>query len=154
MQALDSSKASSGNIPTANIRDAKEVICPNLSSCLSVVINNCHFPDKLKEDDATAIHRNGDKSKKKEYRPITVPLTIFNIIERMMSEQITQHFVGNLSPLISGFQQGCNTQHAMFRVIEIRNKCLDMSGTVSRSKFDGFLKGISLYVPISTYRED
>ena len=154
MQALDRSKASSGNIPTANIRDAKEVISPNLSSCLSVVINNCHFSEKLKEDDATAIHRNGDKWQKEKYRPITVPLTIFNKIGRIISEPITQHFVGNLSPLISGFLQGCNTQHAMFRVIEIRKKCLDMSGTVRRSNVDGFLKGISLYVPISTYRED
>ena len=65
MQGLDSSKASSGNIPTANIRDAKEVICPNLSSCLSVVINNCHFPDKLKEDDSTAIHRMVINGKRK-----------------------------------------------------------------------------------------
>ena len=61
IQALDSSKASSGNIPTAIIRDAKEVICPYLTSCINAVINNCYFPDKLKEADVTAIHKNGDK---------------------------------------------------------------------------------------------
>ena len=52
------------------------------------------------------------------------------IIERIMSEQITQYFVGILSPLLSGFLQGCNTQHALFRVTEIWKKCLDISGTI------------------------
>ena len=61
IQALDSSKASSGNIPTAIIRDAKKVICPYLTSCINVVIKNCYFPEKLKEADVTAIHKNGDK---------------------------------------------------------------------------------------------
>ena len=65
IQALDSSKASSGSIPTAIIRDAKEVICPYLTSCINAVINNCYFPDKLKEADGTAIHNNGDKCHKK-----------------------------------------------------------------------------------------
>ena len=32
IQALDISKASSGDIPTAILRDAKEMICPNSTS--------------------------------------------------------------------------------------------------------------------------
>ena len=72
IKALDSSKASSGNIPTAIVRDAKEVICPYSTSCINAVTNNCHFQVKLKEADVTAIHKNGDKCQKLNYRPITV----------------------------------------------------------------------------------
>ena len=136
IQALNSSKASSGNIPTAIIRDAKEVICPYLTSCINAVINNCYFPDKLKEADVTAIHKNGDKCHKQNYRPISVLPNMSKIIERIMSEQITQHFVGILSPLLSGFRQGYNTQHALFGVIEIWKKCLDMSGTIGTILMD------------------
>ena len=130
IQALDSSKASSDKIPTAIIRGAKEVVCPYLTSCINAVINNCYFPDKLKEADVTAIHRNGNKCHRQNYRPISVLPNMSKIIERIMSEQITQHFVGILSPLLSGFRQGYNTQHALFGVIEIWKKCLDMSGTI------------------------
>ena len=61
IQAFESSKASSGNIPTAIKLDAKEVICPYRTNCMNVVINNWYFPHKLKEADVTAFHTNGDK---------------------------------------------------------------------------------------------
>ena len=48
IQAFESSKASSGNIPTAINLDAKEVICPYTTNCMNVVINNWYFPQKLK----------------------------------------------------------------------------------------------------------
>ena len=53
-----------------------------------------------------------------------------------MSEQITQHFVGILSPLLYGVRQGYNTQHALFRVIAIWKKCLDMPGTIGTILMD------------------
>ena len=65
IQALNSSKASSGNIPTAIIRDAEEVVCLYSTSCINVLIKNCYFPEKLKEADVTAIHRNGANCQKK-----------------------------------------------------------------------------------------
>ena len=136
IQALDSSKASSGNIPTAIIRDAKEVTCPYLTSCINAVINNCYFPDKLKEADVTAIHKNGDKCHKQNYRPISALPNMSKIIERIMNEEITQHLVGIISPLLSGFRQRYNTQHALFRVIEIWKKCLDMLGTIGTILMD------------------
>ena len=40
----------------AVIRDSKEVICPYLASCINVAINNCYFPDKMKEADVSSIH--------------------------------------------------------------------------------------------------
>ena len=43
IQALESSKASSGNTPTVNKQDTKEVICPYLTNCINVVINRNNF---------------------------------------------------------------------------------------------------------------
>ena len=130
IEALDSSKASSGNIPTAIIKDAKEVIAPFLTSCINLVINNCYFPDKLKEAEVRAIHKNSDKCQKLNYRPNSVLPNMSRIIERVMREQITQYFVGIVFPLLSRFLQGYSTQYALFRETEIWKKCLDMSGTI------------------------
>ena len=115
---------------TAIIRDANEVICPYLASGINVVIHNCYIPDTLKEADVSAIHKNGDQCQKLNYRPISVLPNKSKIIERIMNEQIIQYFAGILSPLLSGVRQGYNTQYAMFRVFEIWEKCLDMSGTI------------------------
>ena len=76
------------------------------------------------------------KCHKQNYRPISVLPNMSKIIERIMSEQITQHFVGILSPLLSGFRQGYNTRHALFRVVEIWKKCLNISGTIGTILMD------------------
>ena len=112
------------------------MICSYFTSCINAVINNCYFPDKLKEADVTAINKNGDNCQKQKYRPISVLPNMSKITEWIMSEQITQHFVGILSPLLSGFRQGYNTQHALFRVIEIWKKCLDVLGIIETILMD------------------
>ena len=53
-----------------------------------------------------------------------------------MSEKIPQYFVGILSPWLSRFRQGCNTQYALFRVVEIWKKSLGMSGTIGTILMD------------------
>ena len=53
-----------------------------------------------------------------------------------MSEKITQYFVDILSPLLSGFRQVYSTQYALFRVLEIWKKCLDMLFTIGKILMD------------------
>ena len=136
IEVLSTNKASSGNKPIKIILDAKEVICPYLTSCINVAINKCYFPDKLKEFDVSAIHNNGDKCQKTNFTPISVLPSMSTIFERIMNEQINEHFVGILSPLLSGFRQGYNTQYALFRVIETWKKHLDMSGAIGTILMD------------------
>ena len=128
IEALDNSKSNSGNIPTKIIQEAKEVICPYLTDCINATMDNCCFPDKLKEADVCAIHKKDDTCQKVNYRPISVLSAMSKIFERIMSEQINQFFVGISSSLLSGFRQGYSTQHALFRVVETWKKCLDTSG--------------------------
>ena len=103
IEALSTNKSSNGNIPIKIIRDTKEVICPYLTSCINVAINKCYFPDKLKEADVSAIHKNGDKCQKTNCRPISILPGMSKIFGQIMNEQINQHFIGILSPLLSGF---------------------------------------------------
>ena len=64
IEALDNSKSNSGNIPTKIIQEAKEVICPYLTDCINATMDNCCFPDKLKEADVCAIHKKDDTCQK------------------------------------------------------------------------------------------
>ena len=90
------------------------MICPYLSACINATIDNCCFPDKLKEADISAIYKKDDTCQKVKYRPISVLSAMSKSFERIMSEQINKYFVGILSSLLSGFRQGYSTQHALF----------------------------------------
>ena len=54
-EALDTSKSTSGDIPTKIIKMDKENICPYLTDCINAAIFNRIFPDELKKADVSAI---------------------------------------------------------------------------------------------------
>ena len=45
IEALDNSKSNSSNIPTKIVQKTKEVICPYLTDCMNVTMENCCFPN-------------------------------------------------------------------------------------------------------------
>ena len=136
IKALDTNKSSSGDIPTKIIDEAKDVLCPYLTDCINTAINNCCFPEILKESYVTPIHKNKDTTQKVNYRPISVLQSIAKVFERIKFDQMYQYFANILSPLLSGFRKGYSTQHALVRVIESWKKCLDSSGIVGTILMD------------------
>ena len=81
-------------------------------------MDNCCFPDKLKEAEANAIQKKDDTCQNVNNRPIIVLSAISKIFERIMNEQINQYFVGTLISLTSGSLQGYSIPNALFRVVE------------------------------------
>ena len=118
IKALDTNKSSSGDIPTKIIDEAKDVICPYLTDCINTAINNCCFPEILKESYVTPIHKNKDTTQKVNYRPISVLQSIAKVFERIKFDQMYQYFANILSPLLSW------------------KKCLDSSGIVGTILMD------------------
>ena len=70
-------------------------------------------------------HKKDERTKKENYRPISILPIISKIIERNMSEQISKFIDKNLSPYLSGFRKGYNTQHCLLLMIEKWKKALD-----------------------------
>ena len=134
--ALNTSQANSGNIPRKIIQDAKEVTSQYRTRCINIAIDTCYFPDILTVADVCTIHKNGDEYRKTNYKPISVLPGMSKIFERIMNEQIYQHFVSILFPLLTGFRQGYNTQYALFRVLEMWKKQLGMSATIGTILLD------------------
>ena len=81
VEVLDTSKSTSGDIPTKIIKIAKESICPYLTDCINAAIYNCTFPDELKKADVSSF-KKGDPSCKGNYRPIS----ILAAVSKYMSE--------------------------------------------------------------------
>ena len=136
VETLDASKSTSGNIPTKIIKVAKDILCPYLTDCINTAIQNCSFPDELKEADVSSIFKQDDSSWKGNYRPISVLSALSKVYERIIGVQMDSHFATILSHLLSGFRQGYSTQHALFRAIESWKKCLDAKGIVGTILMD------------------
>ena len=62
---------------------------------------------------------------KENYRSISILPSISNIYERIMFQQITKYISGSLSPYFCGFTKGNITQHALLRLTNKLNICLD-----------------------------
>ena len=104
-EVLDTSKSTSGDIPTKIIKMAKENICPYLTDCINAAIYKCTFPDELKKADVSAIFKKGNPSCRENYRPISILTAICKIYERSMGVQMNSYFKGILSALLSGFRK-------------------------------------------------
>ena len=65
-----------------------------------------------------------EKTRKKNYRPVSVLPTVSKVFERIMDGQITAH-IYYLSALLCGFRKGYNTQHALIRMLKKWKGSLD-----------------------------
>ena len=57
IEALETTKPSSDNLPTKIIQEAKEVICPYLADSINAAMDICVLPEKLKEAEVRAIYK-------------------------------------------------------------------------------------------------
>ena len=117
------------------------MICPYLTDSINATIDNCVFPEKLKEAEVRAIYKKGDTCQIMNYRPISILSALSKIYERIISEQSNKFMAGMLFPLLSGFRQGYSTQHALFRVVEKWKKTSRYDG-YSGNNPNGFVEGL------------
>ena len=75
---------------------------------------------------------------KENYRPISILPTISKIFERLMFQQITLFVLGILFPYLCGFRTGYNAQHALLRLKNKLNICLDKREYIGMFMMDLF----------------
>ena len=104
---IDIKKASSDDdIPAKIIIGCSDIVSPYIREIYDKAILNCEFPAFLKFADISPFHKKEERTKKENYRPISILPIISKIIERNMWEQISKFIDKNLSPYLSGFRKG------------------------------------------------
>ena len=85
-----------------------KIIAMEVSPCLTLIINQVlstgQFPKNLKTAKVIPIHKTGDKSLMKNYRPISILPVVSKIIENVMYTQLTDYFT--LNKLFTSQQYG------------------------------------------------
>ena len=133
---LNRRKAVSGSIPTRIIQDFIDILCIPLTDCLNNSILDETFPPMLKLSRVTPVHKNGDKTNMSNYRPISILPVFSKVYERILHDQLSDHFEKIFSPKLCGFRKGHSTQHALINLLNEWQSTLDKSGVVGTILMD------------------
>ena len=112
-------------IPSKIIKDSIKVLTSPLTNLFNTSVIESVFPSDLKYANVTPLYKKDDNTNKENYRPISILPTIYKIFERLMFHQITSFVSCVLSPYLCGFRKGDNAQHALLRLKNKLNICLD-----------------------------
>ncbi len=89
IQKLDSSKSSSGALPTNILKETSNLYKKAFSDCVNSSIDKCKFPDTLKEADIIPCAKKKEwKTQKVNYRPLSVPLALWKVFDRFLGKQL------------------------------------------------------------------
>ena len=127
---LNIKKASQkGDIPTKIIKENQDIFTKVLLKSINESITEGVFPSELKSADITPVHKKGDRTDKKNYRPISILPNVSKVFERCIYKQINEHFEKILSKYQCGFRKGFSTQHCLLLMLERFKIALDKKGS-------------------------
>ena len=104
-------------IPPNVIKDSVTILKSSLAQFLNNSAEECIFPSDLKYANVAPLFKKDDNTNKENYRPI-----------RIVSNK--------LSTYLCGFRKGYNAQHALLRLKDNLNKCLDKKEKVGLFMMD------------------
>ena len=157
IRRLNTKKATTfKNIPAKVLKSNSDVCSDSLQLIFNNSIENGLFPDSLKLADITPLHKMDEKTRKKNYRPVSVLPTVSKVFERIMDCQITDYISSYLSSLLCGFRKGHISQHALIPMLEkwkgtldngenIRAILMDLSKAFDCIKHDLLLAKLDAY---------
>ena len=123
---LDIKKATVENdIPAKVLIGTKDIIAGHLSSIYNNSRDDKNFPNSLKLADVTPIHKKEERTKKENYRPVSLLPVISKLFERNMYNQINTYIDKYLSPFLFGFRKGYSTEQCLIVMLELWRKALD-----------------------------
>ena len=79
IELLDKSRSNSGSIPTSQLKDTQDIVCPYLTDCINTTIFDRNFPEELKKADVSLIFKELDPTLNSNFRPISVLPSTFKI---------------------------------------------------------------------------
>ena len=109
-----------------------DIITPAIASIINISINQCIFPDSLKNACVIPIFKGGIKNDPNNYRPISILPTISKIFERHLANQI-QYFLNKynlIHDMQSGFRKNHSCHTALTHLIDTWLKDVDSGNYV------------------------
>ena len=92
------------------LKEASDICAPALNDIWNneIIIQKC-FSNNLELAYVTPVFKKQNASLLKNYTPVSVPLVVFKIYERVMQKQILEYIDKHLSPDLCGYGRGVRT---------------------------------------------
>ena len=91
------------NIPAKVLKNSSEICSESLQVIVNDCVQNGLFPDLLKLADVTTLYKTGEKTRKENYRPMSVLPTVSKVFERILGKHIIDYMGPYLSALLCSF---------------------------------------------------
>ena len=88
-------------------------------------IDSSTFPMTMKMTKIFLVYKKLDNVFKENHRAVNLLIMFSKLFERLMGEQLTNHFENILNPLVSAYRKGYNCQHVILHLTEYWRKALD-----------------------------
>ena len=121
---LNSSKKTSGDVPTKILKAAAKTCAPVLASIFNTCLDHCNFPEELKMAEVIPIHKKNAATDKSNYRPISLLPSVSKVFEKLVFTQLLQFIQASLFKHLCGFRKGYSTQYALLHLLTNWQKVL------------------------------
>ena len=116
------SKHSTGqdNISTTLIKALRQELTEPITLIANQMLNTAIFPSRLKTAKVKPLHKKGNKQNMNNYRPISLLPSISKILEKVILQQLSQHFTTNHLFFDNqyGFRKNRSTEHALIELTD------------------------------------
>lgn len=124
--SLNSKKATPEDDVTVDVlKCTADIIDQYLADIVNENIHCNNFPSSLKVQNVTPLHKDDDRSLKKNYRGVSILYLLSKIFEKELNEQICEYMDQFLSDFLFGYRPGFGTQYCLVVMIEAWKKALD-----------------------------
>ena len=119
IKTLNVRKASQkSDIPTKIIKLNADFFGNFIYKSFSYCLKKGEFSCVLKHADVIPVHKKETKSDKANYRPVSILPNLSKMHEKLMYQQLYEHFNSILSPKQCGFPKGYSAQHCLMVMLE------------------------------------
>ena len=113
------------DIPTKIIKKNSDIFSDILFKEFKKSLEICKFPSCLKMGNVTPVYKNGNRSDKDNYRPVSILSNLSKIFESCLCKQISTFFEDFLSKYQCEFRKGHSAQHCLLALIEKWKQSVD-----------------------------
>ena len=123
-------------MPPKVIRLVSPIIASPLTGIINLSITKGIFPDLLKTACVVPAFEKEDRSKKENYRPISILNTFSKVFERFVSDQLIPFFNETMSKFLSAYRKNVSCQNVLLGLIEQWREYLDNNKLVGAVLMD------------------
>lgn len=112
-------------IPAKLLKLGADQISRSLTPIINMCITSSCFPDNLKLAEVSPAFKKLDRTDKKNYRPISVLVSMSKVFEGILCDQLMTHFNDILSTKLSAYRKTYSCCNVVLQCIEDWRKALD-----------------------------